>query len=50
MNMLLHGIADADIQNDDTLANPQHVEGGELMRFDRVITNPPFSQNYIRRA
>ena len=48
MNMILHGIADADIQNEDTLTNPQHVEGGELMRFDRVITNPPFSQNYSR--
>lgn len=46
MNMILHGIADADLRNDDTLAAPQHKEGGELMRFDRVITNPPFSQNY----
>jgi type I restriction enzyme M protein len=48
MNMLLHGIPDADIRNEDTLAKPQHLEGGELMRFDRVITNPPFSQNYTR--
>ena len=46
MNMLLHGIPDADLRNDDTLANPAHVEYGELQRFDRVITNPPFSQNY----
>ncbi|HSN98865.1 MAG TPA: class I SAM-dependent DNA methyltransferase [Candidatus Nanopelagicales bacterium] len=46
MNMLLHGIHGDDIRNDDTLANPLHKEGGELMRFDRVITNPPFSQNY----
>ncbi|MER5420449.1 type I restriction-modification system subunit M [Streptosporangium roseum] len=46
MNMILHGVANADIRNDDTLASPQHVEGGELMRFDRVLTNPPFSQNY----
>jgi type I restriction enzyme M protein len=46
MNMILHGIPDADIRNEDTLAAPQHLEGGELMRFDRVITNPPFSQNY----
>ena len=29
MNMLLHGIANADLRNDDTLAEPQHVEGGE---------------------
>ena len=25
---------------------PKHVEGGELKRFDIVIANPPFSQNY----
>ncbi|MDO9384481.1 MAG: class I SAM-dependent DNA methyltransferase [Hyphomicrobiaceae bacterium] len=48
MNMILHGIADADLRNGDTLTDPQHTEGGELMRFDRVITNPPFSQNYSR--
>jgi type I restriction enzyme M protein len=48
MNLLLHGIRDADIRNDDTFANPLHVKGGELERFDRVITNPPFSQNYDR--
>lgn len=50
MNLLLHGIRDADIRNDDTLANPLHVKGGELERFDRVITNPPFSQNYDRHG
>ncbi len=50
MNMILHGIPDADIQNEDTLTDPRHVEGGELMRFDRVITNPPFSQNYTREG
>ncbi len=50
MNMLLHGIPDADVRNDDTLAAPAHVEGGELLRFDRVITNPPFSQNYERQG
>jgi len=46
MNMLLHGIGDSDLRNGDTLADPQHTQDGELMRFDRVITNPPFSQNY----
>jgi type I restriction enzyme M protein len=50
MNMILHGIPDANIQNDDVLTNPLHLEGGELMRFDRVITNPPFSQNYTREG
>ena len=46
MNMLLHGISTTDLQNEDTLAEPQHVEGGELRRFDRVLTNPPFSINW----
>jgi type I restriction enzyme M protein len=49
MNMLLHGIPDADVRNEDTLGKPQHTEGGELMRFDRVITNPPFSPNYEKK-
>ncbi|QQS07513.1 MAG: N-6 DNA methylase [Fibrobacterota bacterium] len=46
MNMLLHGINNADLRNEDTLSEPQHVEDGELMRFDRVLTNPPFSINW----
>ncbi|ORC20130.1 type I restriction-modification system subunit M [Rhodococcus qingshengii] len=52
MNMLLHGIADADLRNNDdgTLEDPAHIQGGELMRFDRVITNPPFSLNYNKDA
>jgi type I restriction enzyme M protein len=48
INMLLHGIRGADIQLEDTLLHPQHREAGELERFDRVIANPPFSQNYTR--
>ncbi|WP_344635049.1 type I restriction-modification system subunit M [Kitasatospora cystarginea] len=49
MNMILHGIVNADLENDDTLANPLHVEpdGSALTLFDRVLTNPPFSQNYV---
>lgn len=46
MNMLLHGIPSADLRNEDTLGEPQHTEGGELMRFDRILTNPPFSIAY----
>lgn len=46
MNMLLHGISTADLRNEDTLAEPQHVEDRELMRFDRVLSNPPFSINW----
>ncbi len=51
MNMILHGISEkADIQNNDTLAHPRHLDHGELRRFDRVITNPPFGINYSREG
>jgi type I restriction enzyme M protein len=49
MNMILHGIIDADIKNEDTLIEPKHIDkDGKLMTFDRVIANPPFSQNYSK--
>ena len=50
INMLLHGIRGADIRLEDTLLHPLHREGGELERFDRVIANPPFSQNYTKSS
>ena len=43
LNMFLHGVMNAKIEHGDTLGDPQHIEGGELMAFDRVIANPPFS-------
>lgn len=43
MNMFLHGVHSADIRKGDTLREPKHTEGGELLSFDRVIANPPFS-------
>ncbi|MDP2785634.1 MAG: class I SAM-dependent DNA methyltransferase, partial [Sulfurimicrobium sp.] len=50
MNMLLHGISHADIRQEDTLRRPQHkAENTELKRYDRVLANPPFSQNYIKK-
>jgi type I restriction enzyme M protein len=50
MNMLLHGIPDADIRQQDTLREPQHHgDDGQLRRFHRVLANPPFSQNYIKK-
>ena len=49
MNMILHGISAGDILQDDTLRNPLHVENGEIKHFDRVIANPPFSQNYSKK-
>ncbi|MCB2212999.1 N-6 DNA methylase [bacterium] len=50
INLLLHGIPSADIRNADTMKDPQHVNDitGEWKRFDRVIANPPFSQNYSK--
>ena len=50
MNMLLHGISHAVIRQQDTLREPQHQDdSGQLRRFDRVLANPPFSQNYIKK-
>jgi type I restriction enzyme M protein len=50
MNMILHDIQSKDIRQEDTLAKPQHRDdNGELTRFDRVLANPPFSQNYDRK-
>jgi type I restriction enzyme M protein len=50
MNMLLHGISHADIRQEDTIRDPQHLDvSNELKRFDRVVANPPFSQNYIKK-
>ncbi len=44
INLLLHDIFDFDIRLGDTLNDPKFVqEDGELMRFDRVIANPPFN-------
>jgi type I restriction enzyme M protein len=47
MNMILHGIRSADLRQGDTLKEPLHLDQqGEMRRFDRVLANPPFSQNY----
>ena len=51
MNMILHGINNADIANERHPGRaPAHGRAGELLLFDRVLTNPPFSLNYDRRA
>lgn len=50
MNMFLHNINDAQIENEDTLQAPQFIEKGYIKKFDRVIANPPFSQNYTRAS
>ena len=48
MNMILHNIPDAHIENEDTLTAPKFVENGYVRTFDRVLANPPFSQNYTK--
>lgn len=48
MNIILHNIAKYTIEYGDTLAEPLNTEGGKILQFDRVIANPPFSQNYDR--
>lgn len=46
MNMIFHGIRNANIQQGDTLLDPKLVENGMLRTYDIVVANPPFSQNY----
>jgi type I restriction enzyme M protein len=51
MNMIMHDIKDADIQHGDTIGEPHWADPKDptrTMRFDRVIANPPFSQNYSK--
>lgn len=43
MNMLLHDLPDHRIEKGDTIRNPKLIEEGDIMLFDRVIANPPFS-------
>lgn len=47
MNMILHNLPNAHIEQGDTLQEPLHRDTtGSWKRFDRVLANPPFSQNY----
>lgn len=48
MNMILHNITRFTIENGDTLEDPLILEGNQVRKFDRVLANPPFSQNYSR--
>ncbi len=46
LNLILHNFMDADLRKGDTLIEPKHKdENNDLMLFDRVIANPPFSQD-----
>lgn len=43
MNMFLHEIDNARIEWGDTIGNPKLIENDNLMKFDIVVANPPFS-------
>ncbi|VFN01607.1 MAG: type I restriction enzyme M protein [Candidatus Kentron sp. G] len=43
MNMFLHGMDSARIEWCDALTSPGLVENDQLMRFNVVVANPPFS-------
>lgn len=48
MNMILHNITSSTIEDGDTLEDPKNLKGGSWQKFDMVIANPPFSQNYSK--
>ncbi|MGY2088636.1 N-6 DNA methylase [Nocardia gipuzkoensis] len=44
LNLLLHNITNATVRAGDALENPSYLDdSGSLQRFDRVVTDPPFS-------
>lgn len=51
MNLFLHGIEDFKIIRGDTLSKPAFVQGDQLMQFDVVLANPPYSiKQWDRKA
>jgi type I restriction enzyme M protein len=50
MNMILHNVTRFTIENGDTLEDPLILDDDQIRKFDRVLANPPFSQNYSRAA
>jgi len=45
MNLILHGIKNAKIENGDTLEYPKFKENGKLKQFNTVVANPPWNQD-----
>ena len=43
MNLFLHGVEDFQVIRGDTLADPKHIEGDCLRKFDVILANPPYS-------
>lgn len=51
MNLLLHGLGDHRIEKGDTIRDPKLVQDGELILYDRVLANPPYSlKNWGRES
>jgi type I restriction enzyme M protein len=48
MNIILHNITQYTVEYGDTLTEPLNLQNGRIRKFDRVIANPPFSQNYTK--
>lgn len=47
LNMILHNIKSAHIEQGDTITTPEHKkDDGRIKTFDKILANPPFSQNY----
>ncbi|MEZ7129275.1 N-6 DNA methylase [Nonomuraea sp. AD125B] len=49
MNMVLHGVRRFDLKTGDTLSEPApaHVPKSDADRYDVVLSNPPFSMDYV---
>jgi type I restriction enzyme M protein len=43
MNMFLHEMDNATIERGDTIKNPKLLEADQLIKYDIVVANPPFS-------
>ncbi|WP_394531818.1 type I restriction endonuclease subunit M [Priestia aryabhattai] len=43
INLLIHGLTNHRIEKGDIIREPMLVEEGELLQYDRVVANPPFS-------
>ena len=50
MNMVLHGIPHFTIEYGDVLSKPQHVDGGRLKTYDKVLANFPFSMDWDNKG
>ena len=48
MNLILHNISRYKIEFGDTLTEPLNVKDGRIIQYNRVVANPPFSQNYTQ--